>query len=170
MILGFNGQYRFLSNFYPSIVEFEGRFYPTVEHAYQAAKTEEDTVRKYIASLETAVEAKKFGRMMMLRSDWEDVKYPIMKALIRKKFPDRNRDEQRSFDLMNTGDEYLEETNYWHDQIWGNCICGRHVKVAGENLLGKLLMERRDELQRAERAGSGQAVEITGQQQRPDGA
>jgi hypothetical protein len=35
----FHNEYRFLSNFYPAEVSFEGLVFPTVEHAYVAAKT-----------------------------------------------------------------------------------------------------------------------------------
>jgi len=38
MIDSFKGDFRFLSNFYPVNVDYEGIMYPTVEHAYVAAK------------------------------------------------------------------------------------------------------------------------------------
>src|SRR6185369_8674281 len=38
-ILEFQGDNRFLSNFFPAEVIYEGITYPTAEHAYQAAKT-----------------------------------------------------------------------------------------------------------------------------------
>src|SRR3954468_6821071 len=46
----FQGEYRFLSNFWPAGVEFEGITYPTAEHAYQAAKTLDVALRKRIAA------------------------------------------------------------------------------------------------------------------------
>jgi len=41
----FRGKYRFLSNFYYAEVNYEGIRYPTVEHAYQAAKTLSTDIR-----------------------------------------------------------------------------------------------------------------------------
>jgi hypothetical protein len=140
-ILGFNGQYRFLSNFYPSKIDFEGLSYPTVEHAYQAAKTEIPYMRKAIAECPTAGDAKHAGRSLVLRDDWEDVKFPIMKTLLRKKFYDVGL---RGL-LVETGEAELVETNYWHDNIWGSCSCLRCVAKTGDNYLGKYLMELRAE-------------------------
>lgn len=140
MISGFNGSYRFLSNFYPSPINFEGRDYPSVEHAYQAAKTEDDALRATIVGL-SAGEAKRAGRGLKLRADWDDVKLTIMLTLLRKKF----RDPMLAAALLQTGDSELEEGNYWHDNFWGNCTCVR-CGPDGENHLGKTLMKVRTEL------------------------
>src|SRR4051794_12014978 len=66
----FESQYRFLSNFYPAQVEFEGMTYPSVEHAYQSAKTLDPAIRKQIAAAPTAGEAKRLGRAQQVRPDW----------------------------------------------------------------------------------------------------
>lgn len=142
-ISGFNGSYGFLSNFYAIPIEFEGLKYTSVEHAYQAAKTEDDNLRATIASLTTPGYAKKAGRNLLLREDWEDVKIPIMLRLLQKKF----RNPILKAALLQTGDAYLVEGNYWHDNFWGNCSCSRCQRIQGENWLGKLLMQVRDELQ-----------------------
>lgn len=143
-IAGFNGQYRFLSNFYPSTIDFEGISYPTVEHAYQAAKTLDNNLRKVIASIPTPGEAKSRGRMLGLRDDWDAVKLPIMKTLLRKKF----YDNMLKLQLLSTLRAELEETNYWHDTYWGRCTCLQH-NGQGENYLGNLLMDLRGELEPA---------------------
>lgn len=149
MISGFNGEYRFLSNFYPSTIEFEGISYKTVEHAYQAAKSMDVLVRQNIAHLQGPGEAKSFGRNIMLRPDWEAVKLSIMKRLLQKKF----YDEQLAMMLKLTGEQELMETNYWHDNFWGRCTCkdcaNNHI---GINQLGLLLMEVRTELVNARSA------------------
>ena len=44
----FHGVYRFLSNFWPAQVALDGIVYPTVEHAYVAAKTIDTIVRMEI--------------------------------------------------------------------------------------------------------------------------
>src|SRR5437870_4608924 len=67
----FQGQYRFLSNFYPAEVHFEGLTYPTVEHAYQSAKTLDMNERRRIAALPTPAQAKAAGHSLTPRPDWE---------------------------------------------------------------------------------------------------
>jgi len=93
MIDDFRGPYRWLSNFEPSPVEFDGVIYPTVEHAYQAAKNESPLYRKHILER-----------------------------------------------LLATGDQELIEGNTWGDRFWGVC------DGEGQNQLGRLLMELRNEL------------------------
>lgn len=132
----FFGEYRFLSNFYPGEIEFEGIKYPTVEHAYQASKTLDENIRKCVASLPTPMDAKKSGsRSIELRSDWERVKFDIMKECVSKKF---NIPELKEM-LLNTGSAELIEGNTWGDKIWGVC------EGQGQNLLGKILMEIRND-------------------------
>ena len=48
-ILAFTAEHRYLSNFYPSVIRAEGISYPTVEHAFQAAKTTDTGLRRKIA-------------------------------------------------------------------------------------------------------------------------
>lgn len=136
-VLGFSGKNRFMSNFYPSQIVYEGVTYPSVEHAFQAAKTHDKKLRKWISSLNKPADAKKEGRNLKLREDWEQVKNDIMKELVRLKFKCHPSLRQK---LLDTGDSYLEETNTWGDTYWGVC------RGKGKNVLGKLLMEVRSEL------------------------
>jgi ribA/ribD-fused uncharacterized protein len=129
----FRGRHRFLSNFFPCIVAYGGIAYPSVEHAYQAAKTLDDDLRRSIASLSTAGEAKAFGSKLRLRPDWEEVKVQVMRELLLQKF----EDPQLMGWLLDTGEEELVEGNTWGDTFWG--VCGG----AGLNHLGRLLMEVR---------------------------
>lgn len=143
MISGFNGPNRFLSNFYPSNVEFEGLTYPTVEHAYQAAKTLEPRERQIILSHSGPDGAKSAGRRVTMRPDWDAVKLSIMKRLLQKKFYDTTLKTM----LLETGEEQLEEANYWHDNYWGRCTCLKCKETTlGLNYLGLLLMEVRQEI------------------------
>jgi predicted NAD-dependent protein-ADP-ribosyltransferase YbiA (DUF1768 family) len=48
--------------------------------------------------------------------------------------------------LLATGNATLIEGNHWHDQYWGDCTCAKHRDVPGMNILGKLLMQVREEL------------------------
>jgi N-glycosidase YbiA len=134
-IKGFFGPYRYLSNFHPVQMTVEGIKYPSLENAYMAHKTEDIEIRKQIAEL-TPNEAKKAGRILRLRPNWDKIKFDIMLMLLKKKF---STDPMRSA-LLSTGDKYLEETNWWGDKIWGVS------NGVGDNNLGKLLMVVRSEL------------------------
>jgi ribA/ribD-fused uncharacterized protein len=138
----FQGQYRYLSNFWPATVEFEGIIYPDVEHAYQSAKTLDMSERRRIAALPTPAEAKHAGEALVLRSDWLSIKYNVMLQCVRYKF---THHPELARLLLATGNAYLEEGNTWHDEIWGV------YQGQGTNWLGKILMQVRGEL-RAERA------------------
>ena len=145
-IYGFFGDYRFLSNFWYVEVEMDGEYYPSTEHAYQAAKSLDHDIRrqfrfklKYkdgepIESTPTCGEAKRLSKKIKLREDWEDVKVDVMRDLLYKKFA--NSELQNK--LLATGDDYLEETNHWNDTFWGVC------NDKGLNTLGNLLMEVRE--------------------------
>jgi ribA/ribD-fused uncharacterized protein len=138
----FRGEYRFLSNFVPVEVEFEGMKFSSVEHAYVAAKTTNPVTRAYIQTIETPGEVKRYGRTLELREDWEDVRLEVMEGLLRQKFS-----KQPFKDLLRlTGDAYIVEGNVWHDNFWGSCRCENCGVNKGENHLGRLLMEIRGEI------------------------
>lgn len=126
----------------PGGIDFEGENYPSVEHAYQAAKTLDPNERAKVRKAPTSGKAKALGRKLTLRSDWEEVKIGVMRDLLRKKFPIGT---YRAITLMATGDAQLVEVNTWGDRFWGQCPRGM-----GENWLGKLLMEIRAELLKQE--------------------
>jgi ribA/ribD-fused uncharacterized protein len=136
-INSFQGKYRFLSNFYPATVEFEGLTYPDVEHAYQSAKTLDMNERRRIAALPTPAAAKHEGESFPYRSDWPQIKYQVMLTCVRYKFTHHPDLAQK---LLATDHAHLEEGNTWHDEIWG--VYEGH----GTNWLGKILMQVRSEL------------------------
>lgn len=132
-VKGFFGDYRFLSNFYPCEVYFEGLLYSSTEAAYQAAKTLDLEARKLFLNV-TAGGAKKMGKVLELRKDWNKVKFDIMCSIVFEKFY-RHLDLRKQ--LLETGDKHLEELNWWNDQIWGTC------NGVGQNRLGITLMKIR---------------------------
>lgn len=136
-ISSFTGDYRFLSNFYPSEVELDGVIYPSVEHAYQAAKTLDKKERTVFHKhpLPSAAEAKKLGRKLSMRSDWDGVKLQVMEDLLVQKFAHADLKEQ----LSQTKGSLLVEGNWWGDSFWGV-----DNRKGGQNHLGKLLMKIRD--------------------------
>lgn len=130
MIDKFNGEYAFLSNFYECSVTYDGLTYPSSEAAYQAQKCENPEERKQFTTL-TPMWAKKLGRKINLRSDWESVKPFVMENIVFEKFLQHPELKEK---LMATGDTELVEGNYWHDTYWGVC------NGKGDNRLGKILM------------------------------
>jgi len=136
MINSFSGPYRFLSNFYPSIIEYDGIEYPTAEHAYQAAKTYDTAIKRKISMLDSPGKAKRCGQDVIIRLDWEEVKVDVMEDILRIKF-----DNNELFNkLVITIGEELIEGNYWGDTFWGVC------NGVGQNNLGKILMKIRDQI------------------------
>lgn len=129
--------YRFLSNFYPAEVELDGVIYPTVEHAYQAAKSDDPVSREYVRAAPTPAEAKRAGRRLKARKDWDAVKVGIMFVLLLRKFDEGTPLAEK---LLATGNRYLEEGNWWGDVFWG--VSGGQ----GKNMLGILLMGVRESL------------------------
>ena len=134
--------WRWLSNFYEAEVTFEEKTYPTVEHAYQAAKTIDLEDREFIRQLKTPVEAKRYGGKIKLRGDWAYIRLSIMKELLKQKFTPESKLERK---LNKTKDMELIEFNVWHDNYWGWCMCNNCKEKTKFNRLGKLLMDVRKE-------------------------
>jgi ribA/ribD-fused uncharacterized protein len=130
----FEGDFAFLSNFYPAEIIYKGICYPTVEHAYQAAKSDDPSVRRLMAHHSNPALAKKAGKVIRLREDWEDAKLGIMKELVAQKF--QNPELRAMLDL--TAGYELVEGNWWGDTYWGVC------RGEGLNYLGNILMQIRD--------------------------
>lgn len=107
-INGFFGKWRFLSNFWECPITFEGLEYPSVENAYQAAKTLDIEVRKQFQNI-TPKESKSLGKKTEIRGDWESVKLDIMLHLSLEKF---TRHPDLGTQLIETDDSYLEESNW----------------------------------------------------------
>ena len=145
VISRFSGKYRFLSNFYGAPVDYEGVFYPTVEHAFQASKTLDKGLRIVVRDSWSPGAAKKFGRVLELRPGWEKIKLGIMADLVWLKF---SGDRRLAVKLLRTKDAELVEGNTWGDYFWGVC------NGKGENHLGKILMRVRDRLRKEERKRS----------------
>lgn len=127
------------SNFSPHPVRIGGKLWPTSEHYFQAQKFKEVEYREKIRKVNSPMIAARMGRdrKKMLRRDWESVKVGIMREVVRAKFT--QHDDLRQI-LLSTGDakivEHTERDSYWGDGGDGS----------GKNVLGRILMEIRDEL------------------------
>jgi len=137
VINSFVDSYGFLSNFFPTPAFYDGINYPSVEHAYMAAKTLDVKERESIWLCVTPGQAKRLGQKVTLRSDWDLVKVPIMHQIVINKFMQNDKIRK---ELFHTGDKQLEEGNTWGDTFWGVC------DGVGENHLGAILMNVREEL------------------------
>lgn len=129
-------EYEFLSNFYPSSIEYKEQIWPTVEHAYQAEKFTDEEYRQEIHNATSPGHAKWLGQRGNIRTDWEEIKIDIMENLLRLKFTISELRQK----LIDTGNATLTEGNTWGDRFWGECPLG-----IGQNWLGRLLMKIRRE-------------------------
>lgn len=140
-IYSFQGEYRWLSNFWPCDILFDDRVYPSVENAYQAAKVDE--IYRYKISQMKPGEAKRFTRTVPTVLEWNDeYKLRIMNAFLFQKFRG-----ELAVKLIAT-DGLIIEGNTWGDTFWGMC------KGKGENHLGRLIMKIRQELRERSEVGN----------------
>lgn len=129
--------YGCFSNYYKSRFFVLGRWWNWSEAPYQAAKTVIPYQIDEIHQAEKANDTRLLGQKVTLRSDWDEVKYIVMKQVCTAKFVQCH--DLRKI-LMSTGDEELIEDSPV-DYYWG---CG--ADGSGQNMLGKILMEIREEL------------------------
>lgn len=140
-IKGFFFEYRFLSNFEPCALPAG---YPTVENAYMAAKVraEHRSTFKTMTPREAKTTWRKYPMVDKSPADWDARKYEVMRDLLYQKF-DPNMNPELATKLIDTGEKKLVEWNYWSDVFWGV-----DHKFGGQNNLGKILMEIRNELKK----------------------
>ena len=144
IIDSFKGDFEFLSNFSPhKFRDTEGIKWRTSEHFFQGMKTIRGVERGKIWSASTPGKAKRLGRLVTLRENWEGLKRAFMGMGVRLKF-EQNEDIRRL--LLSLEDYMLVEGNWWHDNFWGDCRCHRCKNIKGKNNLGITLMIVRDNL------------------------
>lgn len=127
----------YLSNFYPCTFDYFGITWKSSEHAYQGMKAVNESGRKWVSEAPNAGVAKKRGREVVMRGDWESAKVSIMKAVVTAKFL---QNPALLANLIATENAYLVEYAPWGDTFWGV-----NKEYRGKNMLGKILMEVRDE-------------------------
>ena len=137
IISAFRGDYRWLSNFERCDILYKGILYKSAEAAFQAQKTTNIKAR-YIFTKLDARESKTLGRVIQLRSDWEEVKDEIMYDICEIKF----NLPQFKAKLVDTGEMEIVEGNYWGDTYWGVC------DGVGKNELGKIIMDIREDIKK----------------------
>lgn len=140
-ILSFQGEFRWLSNFWPADVCLEGVHYDTVENAYQAAKCWNIADRLPFQT-DTPGQAKRRGHAIQVREDWEEIKLQVMSDLVFQKF---NNNQELRKKLLDTETCIIIEGNTWNDRFWGVC------RGRGENHLGRIIMQTRTAIRAQDR-------------------
>jgi ribA/ribD-fused uncharacterized protein len=145
----FQGQYEYLNNMFRqrvgNLVLPEGIEVPTVEHGYQADRLLDPADRLTVLASPTGHLAKVTTRNLKkagapIDPRWKERRLPVMRGFVLQKF---TRNHDLADQLLSTGDQFLAEGNDWGDKFWG--ICPPFTQN-GENWLGKILMETREEL------------------------
>lgn len=139
MIRKFEKEYAWLSNFTPCTIVLDGLIFSSVEHAYMSAKSED--MEWKLTCADASIKPSKIKRMsrtIALPENWGSKKIEVMRECLNQKF----RQEPFRTLLLETGDLRIQEGNYWGDKFWGVDLVSRE----GENHLGRLIMEIREEL------------------------
>lgn len=138
----FEDQYAFLSNMYSCKVHYDGETFPCVETAFQYAKcANENEHERFLNEKGFYVSgrvARRIGQQVKMRDDWHDARLTVMYKLLEEKF---YHNEELRQALKDTGNIYIQEDNTWGDTFWGVC------NGEGYNMLGKMIMEIRQNIQ-----------------------
>lgn len=146
----FRGKFYFLSNMFPCSVTIDissitvpeslqdktkisPMTFPCAESAFQAAKCICENDRLPFTKMD-GFAAKKAGRKVTLRPDWENIKLNVMKNIVTAKFKQHPELAEKLHEINGN----IQEENSWNDTFWGVC------NGKGRNELGKILMEIRD--------------------------
>lgn len=135
--------YGVFSNLYKRPIEFEGEIYPTAEHAYQAGKPRKESVRKWLMDAPTPALLAMAAHGLYywdIAPGWSKNKFDRMKRVLLAKY---SQHEDLKKILIETDDVLLIESATVDNEVnrtWGQ------VNGKGKNMLGKLLMEVREEL------------------------
>ncbi|KAF1710162.1 NADAR family protein [Pseudoxanthomonas sacheonensis] len=139
--------YGAFSNLYRREIEFEGERYATAEHAYQAGKARKPEVKAWLmAAPSPALLAMAAHGLYYwdISPGWSTSKFDRMKRILRAKY---TQHEDLKALLLSTGDARLVESatvDSVVNRLWGE------VNGVGQNKLGQLLVEIRDELRAAQ--------------------
>lgn len=136
--------FAWMSNMSQHLVNYDGYVYQTSEHAYMCQKTLSENEREKLRDCNTPEAAKKLGRSVTLRSDWEEVKATIMQEIVEAKVRTNPVLKDK---LLATGYNKIYELTWWHDRTWGICSCETH-QFMGQNLLGHIWEKTRDKIRK----------------------
>jgi ribA/ribD-fused uncharacterized protein len=109
----------------------------TPEHYYQAYKSKNKQEQEKILTAPTPGKAKRLGRKITLRPDWEDIKFSVM---INAQWLKVIHETDYFNLVLNADAEDFIEYNNHHDNIWGHCLCNNCKNKPKENLLQQALL------------------------------
>jgi ribA/ribD-fused uncharacterized protein len=136
----FTGYFEFLHNNFLTPVYFEGFLYPSVTHAYHAARSSDENTRKAILNADSFHTVAKIARRIEDPQNWQMERTKIMERLVRDKF---RRSKELQEKLKAT--ENRELIMSYEDETSGNLFWGM-VKEKGQNQLGRILMKVREDI------------------------
>jgi ribA/ribD-fused uncharacterized protein len=151
----FSGKLAFASNFYEAGFVIDGIYYRTVEHFYQSEKALYQKDKERIRNAETSGKAKRMGKQIQVRSDWDAVKKVTMSRGVYAKF---SQNPDIACKLLAADDSDLVERNSWGDTFWG--VDSKTGK--GEDNLGKILRETKQLLLKERKSQGGCGYETVG--------
>lgn len=141
---GFSGTLAFCSNMYLSWQTVNGLLYHSNEHFFQASKMARPEDHERVRLSMSPYVAKQLSAQLRQRDNWDNIKDGVMLLGLRSKF---RQNLALSKMLLDTGQAWLIETNYWHDNEWGVCTCAKCRRLSpGHNKLGLMLEGVRSEL------------------------
>lgn len=123
-----------------SPIKIDDVTYPTAENAFQAMKCKKAKDRVAFVQM-TPVEAKRAGKRVDLRSNWNKDRNKVMYHILWHKF---TQNEELKKKLIATGKEKISHVNHWRDTYWGV------YNGKGKDVLGRMLMNIREKLQETE--------------------
>lgn len=151
-IMGYKGYFNFLNPEFPSPVLFEGNMYASAIHAFHAAKTTDDVVRRRISKMSMIEDLNKNPESSIISTipepeDWKLRRLGVMETVNRDKF--RRNKELREKLVSTQGRELVNIITLDKDSedslFWGV------IKNQGQNQLGRILGDiRKDCLQNKE--------------------
>lgn len=136
-------EYYMLSNFSAFAISWNGKLYATSEHIYQAEKFEDETIREMIRESLSPYDTKRIAHThkQHYKENWEGTKRAVMKRILQEKVKQHSYIKEKL--LLSGTREIIEDSP--SDSFWGSRSDGK-----GENTLGKLWMEIREELRSKE--------------------
>lgn len=133
---------RYLSNFHLVDIEYDGAVYPSSEHAYMSAKSNDAGWKEFCQDRKNSCGVvKKQSYSITLVENWDQLKFKVMYDVLKLKFV---KGSLLADKLLSTGNQNLQEGNWHNDRIWGVDL--KTNPNIGENHLGRTLMRIRDEL------------------------
>lgn len=138
----FDGRYKFLNNDYLSPIIMDGQEHLCATAAYLAARCVDPAGRKEFANLPWAA-AQALASAVQIKVPEDETKAESMYGILRLKFS--QSPSLRTW-LLETDNAILVNSNDYHDNYWGACVCRDCLNNPGQNVLGVLLMHLRRKL------------------------